>query len=273
MGASAVVGYCVQPNHELASYRLRVQIPAPHTGHKYAIGVPGDVSFFYKFGDPDTARECDVVVYDIVNDHFDRADVREMCDAADVVTCASPFMAYHIENKTGRQAVVIPDPYENAERHPEVAGTNVLWFGHSANLNSLRPYVEHVNTICSNVAGAVQWSLEAERDCLEDCAVVLMTGSNPGASENRVVKALRAGRFVVSPTDCPASWRDAPIWIGDVKEGIRWALNNREEACRQIRAGQEWARQFSPEAVGKKWGNLFASILGQETSAKQAGQA
>jgi hypothetical protein len=269
---AAVIGYAVHPNPDLASFRLRVALPARHTGHKYIIGSPGDLTFFYKFGNPDLARECECVVYDVVNDHFDRADVREMADIADELTCASPFMAHHILRTTGRAATVIPDPYENAEAKPEVIGTNVLWFGHSANLPSLRPYLDAVDTVCTSAPGAVPWSLDNERICLEDCAVVLMTGSNPGASENRVVKAIRAGRFVVAPTDCPASWRDLPIWIGDVRNGIAWAFNNREEACSKIKAGQDYVRErFSPEAVGKQWGRLFDLTLAAETSARRAG--
>jgi hypothetical protein len=90
-----------------------------------------------------------------------------------------------------------------------------------------------------------------------------MTGNNPGASANRIVKSLQAGRFVVTPEDCADSWRElAPyIWIGDVSDGIRWALNNREDVCQKIKQGQQYiAQRFSPESIGSQWTTLFASI-------------
>jgi hypothetical protein len=92
--------------------------------------------------------------------------------------------------------------------------------------------------------------------------VVLMVGNNPGASSNRVVKALRAGRFVVTPggVDSWDAFRDY-IWIGDVREGIDYALNNREEVCNKIEAAQAMIRdKFSPQTIGRQWADLFSSI-------------
>ena len=90
-----------------------------------------------------------------------------------------------------------------------------------------------------------------------------MTGTNPGASANRVVKALRAGRFVVAPENCADAWRELAefIYVGDVRDGFNWAFNNREEACQKIVAGQQFvAQRFAPREIGTKWTGLFASI-------------
>jgi len=272
------VGYLVEPNSALASYRLRVALPAPHMGLDYAIGVQGDVSFFYKWGDPDAARKCRLVVYDVVNDHFDHPDVLQMANLADVVTAGSEVMAEKVRLNVGRNARVIDDPYETEEWLPQILGNTVLWFGHSVNLPSLSQFdLRGLNlVVCSNVQGAVPWTLETERILLSQAACVLLTGTNPGASSNRVVKALRAGRFPVVPVDCPQSWHQFEpfMWLGDIRNGVRWALNNREEACRKIRAGQDYIRErFSPKAIGSQWGNLFASTLGAETSGKTVGPA
>src|SRR4029078_1797076 len=118
---------------------------------------------------------------------------------------------------------VIDDPYETDELEAACVGDDVLWFGHSANLSSIAPYLGEVNTICSDWSKAtVKWTLANEASALANCAVVLMTGNNSGASANRVGKALRGGRVVVAPEDCADSWRElAPyIHIGDVSEGI-----------------------------------------------------
>jgi len=264
-----VIGYCVPNTPNLASYRLRVAIPAEHLTVPYAIGVTGAPTFFYKNGN---ARLAEVltggVVYDVVNDHFTGKWAREyhaMCSVADAITTASDVMAATVKSHTGRDAVVIPDPYETECRPASCEGAGVLWFGHVANVKSLIPYLDRIPvTVCSNFATAhVQWSLDNEARCLRGAAVVLMTGSNPGASANRVVKAIRAGRFVVAPDDCPEAWRELAdyMWIGDAVEGVRWALNNREEACKRITAGQKYTQErFTPSLIAKQWQDVFASI-------------
>lgn len=261
------VGYCVPVMPELASYRLRVAIPAQHLGLPYAVGCTGKPTFFFKNGNIRLAEALQSVVYDVVNDHFKgkhAADYHGMCSIADKITVASERMAETVMHHTGRESTVIEDPYENDEVEARCVGDDVLWFGHSANLSSVAPYLGEVNTICSDWSkSTVKWSQANEASALNNCAVVLMTGNNPGASANRVVKALRAGRYVVAPKDCADSWRELSpyIWIGDVSEGIRWALNNREDACNQIRQGQKYvAQRFAPQLIGSQWAELFASI-------------
>lgn len=263
------VGYCVPVLPELASYRLRVAIPAQHLGCEYVIGTTGKPTFFFKQGNPRLAESLKGgIVYDVVNDHFKgkwAADYHAMCSIADRITVASERMAAVVHEHTGRDATVIDDPYETEEQPPACVGDGVLWFGHGANLASLLPHLPAVHEhllVCSNIAKAdVPWSLENETKCLNGASVVLMTGNNPGASANRVVKALRAGRYVVAPEGCADSWRElAPyIWIGDVAEGIQWALNNREEACNQIAAGQKYTRErFDPKRIADQWTDVFA---------------
>jgi len=267
------VGYAVPVMPELASYRLRVAIPAEHLGCDYTIGATGKPTFFFKNGNRALADTLTGgVVYDVVNDHFRgkyAAEYHGMCSIADRITVASEAMAEIVYEHTGRDAIVISDPYENIESAPLCVGNEVLWFGHSANLASLLPHLDTIDpnyraVICSNVPSAtVQWSQRNEAHCLYSAGVVLMTGNNPGASANRVVKALRAGRFVVAPENCAESWRElAPyIHIGDVAEGIAWAFNNREDACQKIKQGQEFvAQRFAPSSIGEKWTALFASI-------------
>ncbi len=271
-----MIGYCVQAQPELASYRLRVVIPRTHLGMPSTIGI-GDPTFFYKAGSQQLARDLPCgVVYDVVNDHFTSRqgpDYYAMCSLADVVTCASEVMRETVHKHTGKWATVIDDPYENDERPAAMSGSDVLWFGHSANITSLTPYAKLVTTICSNLPGVTLWSRRTEARCIDRAAVVLMTGNNPGASSNRVAKAIRAGRFVVTPGGIP-SWdamRDY-LWTGDVHKGIQWALNNREEACSKIQAGQEYVRKtFSPQLIGSQWAALFGSTLARGMSSTRAG--
>jgi len=276
------VGYCVPIRPQLASFRLRVSIPARHLGCAYTIGGPGNPSFFFKFGDPAYAKTLKgAIVYDVVNDHFadgDSTAYRDMCALATKITVASDHMAAIVKMHTGRESTVIDDPYENAEDRPTVAGNTVCWFGHSANISSLFAVAERVRvpmTVCSNYQhpAVTHWTPESERKCIYESSMCLVTGNNPGASTNRIVKALRAGRFVVTPGGVESWEQFAPyIWIGDVSDGILWALNNREEACSKIQAGQEAIRKkYSPQSIGQQWGALFASTSARGTSSTKAG--
>lgn len=266
-----MIGYCVPILPKLASFRLRVALPSRHLGMPHLIGGVGDLTFFFKNGSPEVAKRLKgPVVYDVVNAHFDDPDYRRMCELATAVTCSSERMAGAIREVTGRDAAVIADPYENEERPAAVMGDRVLWFGHPANLASLKPYAD----LDIDVYTGADWTLKGEVEALAAAGVVLLTGSNSGASANRVIKALRAGRFVVMPEDSPQSWRDLAdyVWIGDVREGVRWAFNNREEACRKVAFAQKYLRAtFSPQLIGSQWAALFASTLERATSKRTAG--
>ena len=273
------VGYCVPHTPAMASYRFRVAIPAPLLGCEYEIGCTGNPSFFYKHFEGDLEIAKAPFVYDVVNDHFTGKlgrHYRTMCARAEVVTVGSESMAETVKSYTGRDAVIIDDPWENEERTPACEGPEVLWFGHAANMASLVPYVDlpHL-VVCSNIPNVIKWTPDSERRALDCCAVVLVTGTNPGASSNRIVKALRHGRFVVTPGGVPAWDEFAPyIWVGDVREGIKWALNNREEACQKILKGQEFVRERnSPARIAAQWMEVFGSTLAPATSDKRDGSA
>ncbi len=91
------VGYCVPILPQLASFRLRVSIPARHLGFAFTIGAPGNPTFFFKQGDVGLAKKITApIVYDVVNDHFadgDSTAYRDMCGLATRITVASDHMA------------------------------------------------------------------------------------------------------------------------------------------------------------------------------------
>lgn len=286
------VGYIVTVDPWLASYRFRVAIPAPHTGLSYSIGEPGEVSFFYKHFEPieiaQSAKESGSrIVYDVVNEHLEGEKgvyYRSMIALADAVTCGSEWMRRRILDATGKTATVIDDPWETDEAETQCEGRDVLWFGHGANLRSALHAFDAVfaakanPVVCSNAQhkAIVPWSPEEERRQLERCALVLLTASNPGASTNRVVKALRSGRFVIAQDI--ESWRELRdyIWIGDIRQGVEWALSNRQQALEKVRAGQEYVREKkSPQAIGRAWSTvmrpLLSSISVPETTISMAG--
>lgn len=270
-----MIGYCVAIDPKLASFRLRVALPSKHLGMPHVIGGVGDVTFFYKNGNPALARKIKgPIVYDVVNAHFDDPDYLQMIELATMVTCSSETMRLRICDLYPPGDIepvwMIPDPYENEEQEAAVKGDCIAWIGHSANHSSIEPYKD----LPLYSVPTSEWSRKKEDELLACAAVVLLTGNNPGASANRPVKALRAGRFVVVPSDCPEAWKELSnfIWVGDVREGIRWAFANREEACLKVRLGQEYVRtRFSPQSIGSQWADLFASISVLATNTKTAG--
>lgn len=111
------------------------------------------------------------------------------------------------------------------------------------------------------------WSLEATEAALERSDFVLLpqehrTHWGRVKSHNRLVSAIRAGRFAVaSPIPAYEELADY-AWVGeDLAAGLRWALAHPEEAARRVSAGQLHIEQrFSPGAIGRRW----AAVLGVE---------
>lgn len=270
-----MIGYCVDVNPQLASFRFRVSIPAQNLPVPYCYGVTGSPTFFYKDGNPNLARSLKTgVLYDVVNDHFNGPRAvyyHSMCQVADVITTCSDAMAEVVKRATGRDSIVIDDPYENFEADPACEGDRVVWFGHSANIGTLRKYATLPNLyVCSDAAG--NWSRANETAAIKSAAVVFLT-AKPTASVNRIAKAIRAGRFVVTPGGVPA-WEQFKdfCWIGDPAEGVEWALNNREEACQKTRLGQQFtSEKFAPSLITARWMEAFDSTSAAATKSRKVG--
>ena len=79
-------------------------------------------------------------------------------------------------------------------------------------------------------------------------------------SNNRVVKAIMAGKFVVTPNVEMKSWQKFKdyIWMGDVDDGIKWALENKPAALFMIKRGQDYIRPiYSPRVIAKQWKEMI----------------
>jgi hypothetical protein len=170
----------------------------------------------------------------------------------------------------------------------------LLWFGHQSNLDTVPPLLlqlavwqagdkraprridlEVVSRIIPRLAEMLrpieqrmggrfgltltEWSPGATWDGLAACdAVVIPSLDNRTKlvkSPNRVVEALRAGRFVAAHA-LPA-YRDFArhAWIGDdIPAGLAWARANPDAALARIEAGQAWvAERYAPERLARKW--------------------
>jgi hypothetical protein len=110
----------------------------------------------------------------------------------------------------------------------------------------------------------VPWSLEATWQAIDECDVVALPRDTEGSwsrgkSHNRLVEAIRGGRFAVASPIASYRELDAYAWVdGDLAGGVRWALANPSQAEARIRGGQAAiAARFSPEAVGARWKALL----------------
>lgn len=237
----------------IASSRMRAVIPQIELA-KLGVTKGSDILVYGKhWVRMELVKRCRLAVYDICDNHFatENSDYYlEHAAKADLVTCNSETMRTIIKQYTGRLATVIPDPYESAEQPPG-AGNGILWFGHQSNLADLEPYLDLKPAILTGD----DWSREQQDFMLKECAVVIIpTGKSMAKSANRLIDAVRNGRFVVAG-ELPAHDEFKQfMFIGDIREGVEWFNANKQEAVERVKECQHYIRKlYSPETVGRLW--------------------
>jgi hypothetical protein len=195
----------------------------------------------------------------VCDDHFQgkwAEHYKHGCEAADLVTCNSAEMARVIAAQTGRAAVVIGDPYEQPEGEPRVSD-HLLWFGHKSNLPDLLPWLERLGDIeiVTNIESprVTTWTPGAMNDAFERAGlVVIPTGKSLAKSGNRAIESLRRGLFVVCGY-MPA-YADLGLYIGDIADGVDWALTHRHTVLRRIKDAQDYIHdEYGIERIGAMW--------------------
>jgi uncharacterized Rossmann fold enzyme len=244
-------------NKNAASWRYRAKIPA---GDWATLNdLTADTLIFAK---PQASELMDMarakargawVVVDFCDDHFDWLHYQEALRLADAVTCSTTEMARRIK-ELGRDATVIADPYEFPEMPPHYAGTNLLWFGHHVNRDSLQRILPDLEgyplRVVSNFEGAIPWSKETMLEEFARADIVVIPTTASYKSANRVIEAIRQGCFVVAEPH-PAL-KDFPIYIGNIKEGIEWT--KQQNMNELISKAQRFVREeFSPQILIDKW--------------------
>lgn len=244
-------------NKNAASWRYRAKIPS---GDWATLNdLTADTLIFAK---PQASELMDMarakargawVVVDFCDDHFDWLHYQEALRLADAVTCSTTEMARRIK-ELGRDATVIADPYEFPEMPPHYAGTNLLWFGHHVNRDSLQRILPDLEgyplRVVSNFEGAIPWSKETMLEEFARADIVVIPTTASYKSANRAIEAIRQGCFVVAEPH-PAL-KDFPIYIGNIKEGIKWT--KQQNMNELISKAQRFVREeFSPQILIDKW--------------------
>lgn len=230
--------------------------------------------------------------------HFDNPVNIGLAGIAERIIVPTRAMADAVRAQYQREAVVIEDPYEGPRGAPRFSPGKVirlLWFGHSANHDTLAAGIAqvgagyrrdlHVDVITSEpenvsrvLAGLPRlkahievevfaWSLERQWELIEACDAVLLPSH--GARDkvirghNRLVQAIHAGRLALAYALPAYRELDAFCWCGrDLGLGLTWALTHRAEVEKRIAAGQAAIDQrFAPARIAARWAEEFRQVL------------
>ena len=110
---------------------------------------------------------------------------------------------------------------------------------------------------------AYQWTYELQDQIVDDCHFVLIpivsVNENISAkSPNRLRDGIQRGKLVLTNTgvDSYEPFRNFSYFVSDFNygQGLKYAINNRNEVLQNIKAGQLYIDQHhTPEIIGKKW--------------------
>jgi hypothetical protein len=242
---------------DIASSRLRAIIPQKEL-KKLGVSKGNDVVVYGKhFLSFDQIRGYGEYVYDICDNHFDTPELSHYyhshAEKADFLTCNSEVMQKIIKEKTGRDSVIIPEPYESDERRPSI-GNLLYWYGHKSNLcdlERLKPSLKGELIALSNP----KWTRELHNKIMKNpLIVVIPTGKSMAKSENRMVEAIRQGKYVCAE-HLPAYDKFSKFYpLGDIPKNIERALSDPEKSLQKIRDAQVYVKNnYSPAIIGTKW--------------------
>jgi len=277
--ASRRLSFIHRGGKEMASFRYRAQMPAKWLNASLN-DLTADTLVFCKplLNELEEARKAIVdgktAVVDFCDDHFDRFEYyRQFLEIAERVTCSTRFLAERIAS-FGRIATAIPESYEFPEESPHCHGANLLWFGHCANLKSLKRILPELRSynlaVVSNAIGCVEWSHNNMLREFRLADMVVLPATNEYKSPNRAVEAIRQGCFVVAEPH--PSLADFPIWKGDITEGIEWVKSHLDEANAMTRKAQAFVRQrYSPLTLASVWRSVLTESVLTLDAAESAG--
>lgn len=252
-----------------ASWRYRADIPARGLGASLN-DMTADTLIFSKPQAPELMALCKTkargarIIVDFCDDHFEWMHYAEFLRMADVVTCPTEAMRERIK-EFKRDAIVIPDPYEYPLDDPHFRGSQLLWFGHAVNKHSLERIMPDIEdyplNVVSNFQGTIPWSYETMLHQFKIADIVILPATEKYKSANRAVESIRQGCFVVAEPH--PSLSDIPgIWIGNIKEGIEWAVSNVSSVNPRILEAQKYVTgKYAPQTCINAWRSAIQSPI------------
>ena len=239
----------------IASARLRSLIPAKHLADRVTLGNDVIIAAKHGWNAHLIRRHAKRMIMDVCDDHFDNKHgphYLTACQLADVVTCNSKTMQQIIKDRTGRDSIVIDDPYEDPELKP-TSGKCLLWFGHHTNLPALQAIADRIKYPTAVVSSHNYDKLDS---WLKACrAVIIPTDHRKAKSANRAIRAIRYGKYPVCG-DLPA-YAEIGLGKGDFWRDLDYAMT--QDTTNEVLSLQRAIRErFCPEKVSKDWWRVIS---------------
>lgn len=224
---------------------------------------------------------CDYHLDGKFADHYHK--MIAWCDQ--LVVCTAEMSRILLE-ECKKESTIIEDPWEikfneKITKFKKKNIYNLLWFGSRTNINSLFEIIpdlkDHNLTVVTehdpgvfevkgkniNFINHSQSRVGVELDL---CDIVIIPQSLDSKSKlvkthNRLVDAIRSGRFTIaSPIPAYLELKDF-AFIGDIGRGIDWIESQSESnIVNMIDNGKEYINtRFSPAIIGKKWEEFLSS--------------
>tara|TARA_Y100001951_G_scaffold104384_2_gene115819 strand:+ start:1102 stop:2139 length:1038 start_codon:yes stop_codon:yes gene_type:complete len=239
-----------------------------------------------------------IIVYDVCDNHFDKPIMdgvdspdgyyKHMCEKADMVVAATETLAGVVKAHTGLDAHVIPDSYEFPEHRPRFnweqwTGINLLWFGHPVNLKQLQRVWNELegHNIMVITGGDVKlevdgkpfpiipWSLDSMLWGFSQCDLTIIPCDEESRCKgaNRMIESIRQGVFVVAePMPAYEEFKEW-MYIGNIKEGLRWVKENKQSLQKRIEDAQDYVRKkFAPEVIAEQWQSSLQRITAEKSA-------
>ena len=267
------------------SLRLRILTPGKELGAELGhdldiVGEPTedcDVLVMFKHH-PDNPRVAEefakktAVVFDVCDDHFDdqmgrlyRATIKY----ATHVTCTTKHIQERIWQVCGVRATQITDPHEWGEEAPKKPTKRLLWHGTGGNLPPLLELVNRgdlhgydVMALCNDTRHPLvqPWSHEALEQGFKEAGICIIPtkvdNHGKGKGPNRMVDAIRQGLYVVASPH--RAYEGYGMWLGEIKAGVEWALENPRLAQKAVKKAQKIVREnHDPLKIAKQWEAVF----------------
>ena len=240
----------------IASARLRSLIPSKELADRVTIG--NDVIIGAKHGwDSRVVRKlAKRFIMDVCDDHFEGLlsdHYKTACEIADEVTCNSKAMQLVIKAYTGRDAIVIDDPYEDEELKPTL-GEGLCWFGHKSNLPDLARIKDKIRYPVWAVSNHNYHEIDA---ALKYCrAVIIPTGEKQAKSANRAIRAIRYGKYPVC--GYLEAYEELGLCGTEFFTNIEWAMNN--DPTNEVLSLQRAIRErFCPTKIANDWFKVISA--------------
>ena len=230
-------------------------------------------------------------IFDICDDKWNKdAELYNYaCKNANLITTTCELLQNKIKNYTGKIAHIIPDPTEREREEPSfMPGEHIRfgWYGgrKSFSLFDWDKVFNEIKSITNNftvhavtnkpdraakrLTHLIQqrklimysWDYDKQGKIVRESDIVILPLPQDMPlvqvkSPNRLIDGLQQGKFVIANkgVDSYEKLKDY-IFLGSIKDGLNWALNNKEQVLEKIKLGQQYIQEnHSPEMIGKKW--------------------